>query len=120
MRVPLASAAPAYVHLIADLVGVAEAQLRDASLLCGLIIAAAGAVGLAPLGMPLVRSLPQGGLSGILLMYGCHLAIHTMPERKLLLLDVLVPQTHDPNRALTVFARRLLPVQIVTEQRSRG
>ena len=60
MRVPLASAAPAYVHLIADLVGVAEAQLRDASLLCGLIIAAAGAVGLAPLGMPLVRSLPQG------------------------------------------------------------
>jgi S-adenosylmethionine/arginine decarboxylase-like enzyme len=120
VSVPLVSPAPTYVHLIADFVGVAEAQVRDASLLTGLIIAAASAVGLTPLGSPLVRVLPQGGLSGILLMHGCHLAIHTMPERRLLLLDVLVPRTHDPNKALTVFARRLSATQILTEQRPRG
>jgi S-adenosylmethionine/arginine decarboxylase-like enzyme len=120
VSVPLVSPAPEYVHLIADLLGVAETQLRDASLVGGLIIAAAGAVGLAPLGMPLVRSLPQGGVSGILLMYGCHLAIHTMPERGLLLLDVLVPRPLDPTHALTVFARRLSPARILSEQRPRG
>lgn len=120
MSVPQTRPAPAYVHLLADLMGVAEAKLRDASLLGGLIIAAAGAVGLAPLGMPLLRSLPQGGLSGILLMYGCHLVIHTMPERGMLLLDVLVPGAQDPKHALTVFTRRLSPAQILTELRPRG
>jgi S-adenosylmethionine/arginine decarboxylase-like enzyme len=120
MSIPLVGPAPAYVHLIADFVGVAEAQLQDASLLTGLIIAAASAVGLTPLGSPLVHVLPQGGVSGFLLMQGCHLAVHTTPGRRCLLLDVLVPRTHDAAKALAVFARRLSATQILTDQRPRG
>jgi S-adenosylmethionine/arginine decarboxylase-like enzyme len=120
MSMPLVSPAPAYVHLIADFVGVAEVQAQDAALLAGLLIAAASAVGLTPLGRPLVHVLPQGGVSGILLLPGCHLAVHTTPGRRSLLLDVLVPRTHDPAKALTVFARRLPATQILTDQRPRG
>ena len=64
--------------------------------------------------------LPQGGVSGILLLQGCHLAVHTTPGRRSLLLDVLVPRTHDPAKALAVFARRLSATRILTDQRPRG
>jgi S-adenosylmethionine/arginine decarboxylase-like enzyme len=120
MSVPTVSPAPTYVHLIADFEGVAEVQLRDLSLLSGLLIAAAGAVGLAALGTPVVRSLPQGGLSGVLLMHGSHVAIHTMPDRGLLLLDVLVPRALDPAKAQAVFARRLSAERILSEEKLRG
>ncbi len=97
MSMPLVSPAPAYVHLIADFVGVAEAQLQDASLLTGLIIAAASAVGLTPLGSPLVHVLPQGGVSGMLLMQGCHLAVHSAPGQALP--APRCPRTADPRRS---------------------
>lgn len=120
MSTPLVSPAPAYVHLIADFVGVAEAQAQDAPLLTGLLIAAASAVGLTPVGSPLVHVLPQGGVSGILLLPGCHLAVHTSPAHRSVLLDVLVPQAHDPAKALAVFARRLPAIRILSDQRPRG
>ena len=109
-----------FSHLIADFVGVPAGQLRDVGLLSGLLIAAAGAAGLTAVGAPAVRQLPSGGIAGIYLLDGCHIAAHTFPDRELLLLDVLAAATHDPRKALDVFARRLAAREVRAEARARG
>jgi S-adenosylmethionine decarboxylase len=109
-----------FTHLIADLEGVAAAPLRDIALLSGLLIAAAGAAGLSPAGAPVVRRLPNDGVTGLVLLDGCHMLVHTYPERELLLLDVLAPATQDGRKALDVFVRRLTPREVRSEQRERG
>jgi len=110
----------ALTHLTADLVGAPAEQLRDTALLSGLLIAAASAAGLSPTGAPLVRRLPNEGVTGIVLVDGCHMLFHSFPDRELLLLDVLAPSAHDGRRALDVFARRLTPREVHSEQRERG
>jgi S-adenosylmethionine/arginine decarboxylase-like enzyme len=115
-----APAISAFTHVAADLIGVDEAQLRDVSQLSGLLIAAAGAAGYAALGAPVVKQLPAGDIAGVLLLDGCHIALHSFPERQLLLLDILAPASRDARKALDVFAKRLVPQQIRSEARPRG
>ncbi len=110
----------AFTHATADLRGVAAASLRDASLVSGLLIAAAGAAGFATIGAPVVRQLPSGGLAAVLVLDGCHITVHTAPRRDLMLLDVLVPATHNARTAVDVFVRRLAPRDVHTETRERG
>ena len=107
-------------HLVADFIGVPSAQLRDGTLLRGLLIAAAGAAGFSSTQAPVVRQLPSDGLSCMLLLEGCHISAHTFPERQLMLLDVLALATHDARKALDVFARRMEAKEIRSETRSRG
>jgi S-adenosylmethionine/arginine decarboxylase-like enzyme len=111
---------PAYSHLIADLVGVAPSPLRDTAMLGGLLIAAAGAAGFSAIGAPIVRQLPSEDVAAVLLLNGCHIALHAFPEREMLLLDVLAHQAGDARKALEVFARRLAPREIRSEVRARG
>ena len=110
----------AFSHLVADFLGVPPAQLRDTATLSGLLIAAAGAAGFTAIGSPIVRQLPDDGVAGLFLVDGCHMSLHTFPERELLLLDILSLATHDGRKALDVFARRLTAREIRTEQRARG
>ncbi|MDQ3698824.1 MAG: S-adenosylmethionine decarboxylase [Gemmatimonadota bacterium] len=109
-----------YRHVLADLTGVSAAQLRDAALLTGLLIAAAGAAGFTMVAPPIVRALPNGAVDGILLLDGCHIALHAAPERELLLLDILAPSTHDPTKVVDVFTRRLAPLDVRSESHARG
>lgn len=109
-----------FAHVVADFVGVPASQLGDTSLLGGLLIAAASAAGFSVVGAPIVRQLPHGGLTGILLLEGCHIAVHTFPARGLLLLDVLAPETLDGGKALDVFARRITAREIRSDVRGRG
>jgi S-adenosylmethionine/arginine decarboxylase-like enzyme len=109
-----------YTHLIADFHGVSAEELRDTGALAGLLVAAAGAAGLTAMGTPLVRKLPSGMVTGVLLLDGCHMSVHAVPERGLLMLDVLALATYDASKALDVFARRLPAREIHSEQRSRG
>lgn len=109
-----------FSHIVADFVGVPPAQLRDSSLLSGLLIAAAGAAGFAAIGAPIVRQLPNDGVAGLFLLDGCHMSVHAFPDRELLLLDVLSLATHDARKALDVFARRLSAREIRSAQRARG
>ena len=109
------------VHLIADFVGVPPERLRDATLVSGLLIAAASAAGFNPLGAPVVRPHNGGeGLSAFVLLGGCHMIAHTYPARGLLLLDVLASQPYDAGKAFDVFARRVPASEIRSEQRQRG
>ena len=109
-----------FAHLLADFSGVPAATLRDADVLAGLIVAAAGAAGFASLGAPVVRQLPDEGSTALLLLDGCHIALHGFPDRGLLLLDVLARVERDARKAVDVFARRLAPATLRLEVRTRG
>ena len=121
MAVQPSDPAPEFNHLLADFAGLSPAQLRDASLVAGLMIAAAGAAGFSADGAPMVRILPQDALAALLTIdRGCHVAVHTFPDRGLLLLDVLAPATLDARKALDVFVRRLPGARVHCEQLARG
>ena len=110
----------AFVHLTADFSGVDPARLRDAALISGLVVAAAGAVGLAPAGAPMVRELPDGVVVSSLMLQGCHVVAHSVPARGLFLLDILATAQHDVRRALDVFTRRLAAREVRSDVRTRG
>jgi S-adenosylmethionine decarboxylase len=111
---------PSFTHLLADLTGVQPQHLRDTTLLTGLLIAAAGAAGFATVGSPMVHQLPSDDVTGVLLLDGCHIALHAFPDRELLLLDVLSAASNDTQKALDVFTRRLAPRHLRAESRGRG
>jgi S-adenosylmethionine decarboxylase len=107
-------------HVSADLSGVGSGSLRDAALLSGLLIAAAGAAGLNAAGAPIVRTAPTGGISAVLLLDPCHVSIHSLPDRGLALVDVLAPDVALASKALDVFVRRLVPATVTSDTRMRG
>ncbi len=108
------------VYVSADLEGVGSGALRDAALLSGLLIAAAGAAGLSAVGAPLVRVSPVGGVSAVLLLDPCHVSIHSLPERGLALVDVFARDESGAAKALDVFVRRLAPTGVASDTRKRG
>ncbi|HUO51714.1 MAG TPA: S-adenosylmethionine decarboxylase [Gemmatimonadaceae bacterium] len=115
-----APAISAFTHVAADLLGVPAESCRDAAMLTGLMIAAAGAAGYAAIGAPVVKQLPAGDVAGVMLLDGCHMALHAFPDREIILVDILAPASRDARKALDVFARRLAPRQIRSEARPRG
>ena len=110
----------AFSHLVADLSGVGSGALRDAPLLSGLLIAAAGAAGLGGATAPVVRTASDGGVAAILLLDPCHLSVHSFPDRGLALVDVITRDAVGASKALDVFVRRLTPTDVVSETRVRG
>jgi S-adenosylmethionine decarboxylase len=112
--------APRLAHVSADLGGVGSGALRDATLLSGLLIAAAGAAGLNAAGVPIVRTALTGGVSAVLLLDPCHVSIHSLPERGLALVDILARDKTGAEKALDVFVRRLAPVTVNSDTRMRG
>jgi S-adenosylmethionine/arginine decarboxylase-like enzyme len=107
-------------HLTADFIGASAQQLGDQSLISGMLVSAAGAAGMKASGPPTVISHPDGGLTVILPLDGCHMSVHTMPARELAILDVIALPPHDPQRAFDVVARRLTAKTIRADRRTRG
>jgi S-adenosylmethionine decarboxylase len=107
-------------HVSADLSGIGSGPLRDAGLLSGLLIAAAGAAGLNAAGAPHVRAAPTGGISAVLLLDPCHVSVHSLPDRGLALVDVLAADAAGAGKALDVFVRRLAPTAVTSDTRMRG
>ena len=108
------------MHIVADFVGVPANQLADRTLVSGLVVAAAGAAGLNAPGVPTMRERQAGGLTAALLHDDCHITVHAIPERELLLLDVLAPKGIDVTRAIDVFARRLTARHVHKDARERA
>jgi S-adenosylmethionine/arginine decarboxylase-like enzyme len=106
--------------MLADLVGVSAALLADRTVLGGLLVAAAGAAGLAAHGPPVIRTLPDEGVAALFVLDGCHIALHAFPAEGLLLVDVLTRGGHDARKAVDVFARRLVPSAVRTALHARG
>jgi S-adenosylmethionine decarboxylase len=114
------TASDSFTHVSANLSGVASGPLRDAPLLSGLLIAAAGAAGLTAVGAPLIRVAPTGGVSAVLLLDPCHVSIHSFPDRGLALVDVLARDAAGAGKALDVFVRRLAPTAVGSDVKARG
>jgi S-adenosylmethionine/arginine decarboxylase-like enzyme len=114
------SPSPAFAHLLVDFKGANESQLRDVTLIGGLLIAAASGAGLPALGPPVVKQLPNGELGAVLLLERCHIAVHSVPSRGTLLLDVLAAHSADARKAVDVFARRFARATIRIEELARG
>jgi S-adenosylmethionine/arginine decarboxylase-like enzyme len=110
----------AFSHLVVDFLGVPAAQLRDAALIGGLLIAAVSAAGLVARGAPVVRTMTSDGVAGMFLLEGGHVMVHTFPADEVLLLDVLHPAAQAAGKALDVFAHRLTSREIRSDQRARG
>ena len=109
-----------HAHLTAQFRGVPAEQLRDATLLGGLLIAAASAGGFSPIGVPSVKQRVAGGVSAVLLLDGAHLTLHALPDRQTLLFDIVAPSSHDFRKVIEVFARRLTARDITSDTRTRG
>ena len=108
-----------FIHALADLSGCSPGALRDPALLGGLMIAAAGALGVGSAAPPTMRQ-HGDAVSGVLLLDGCHIAVHSIPALGVLMLDVLAPETRNVRKAIEVFSRRLEPRAIAQEERARG
>jgi len=110
----------AFTHLVADFIGVSREPLADQALLTGLLIAAAGAAGYPTTGAPVTRRLGTDGISVVLFLDGCHMSVHALPSRGVLLLDVLADAHIDARKALAVFTRKIRAVEVRTAERARG
>jgi S-adenosylmethionine/arginine decarboxylase-like enzyme len=106
--------------LSAELLGVAAEPLCDGRLIGGLLIAAASAAGFGHVGMPSVRGQTDGGISAFLLLDSGHIAVHSVPSRQVLLLDVIAPPAHDFRKVVDVLSRRLAARDVKTATRTRG
>ena len=95
-------------------------QLGDEQLVGGLLIAAASAAGFGATEVPHVRAFPDGSVTAMLVLNGCHVVAHAYADRELLLLDVLASAARDSHRALDVFVRRLTAREVRSEVRERG
>lgn len=84
------------------------------------MIAAAGALGVGAAAPPTIRQHGGDAVSGVLLLDGCHIAVHSVPSQGILMLDVLAPESRDVRKAIEVFSRRLEPRAIAQEERARG
>jgi S-adenosylmethionine/arginine decarboxylase-like enzyme len=118
--IPASRVDASHTHLTAQFRGVPPDQLRDATLLGGLLIAAASAGGFSPIGVPTVRQHRSGSVSAVLLLDGAHLTLHALPDRQTLLFDVIAPPSHDFRKVMEVFARRLTARDITSDTRTRG
>jgi S-adenosylmethionine/arginine decarboxylase-like enzyme len=120
MAVLEAHGPPPLVHRTADFRGVVSPILRDGEALAGLLLSAAGAAGLSTAEPPLVRALPRDGFAILLFLDLGHVTVHTIPERELLLLDLLLPAGRDPQKAVNVFTRKLGAAESRSGRLDRG
>jgi len=93
-------------HQLTELTGLQTARLGDADALSGVVVAAAGAVGMSAYGPPVVRSGPHG-TAVCLLAHGGHIVIHAQPEHGRALVDIVATAPASATRGFEVIARRL-------------
>ena len=114
------SVSSSHAHLVAEFTGVPDELLGDATRLGGVLVAAASAAGLHALGAPFVRTSGPHGVDAMLLLEGGHAALHTVPSRSVILVDLLAPVRFDLIPAFDVLARRLVPAEVRAERLVRG
>jgi S-adenosylmethionine/arginine decarboxylase-like enzyme len=97
---------PLFNHQLVELTAVAAARLSDAEGLSSIAVAAAGAVGMPPLGPPVVRETPAAVAVAMLCRDG-HIVLHAVPAEGRCFVAVVARSPADSARGLEVIARRL-------------
>jgi len=96
----------AFNYRLHELTGISGARLADANGLSSVVVAAAGAVGMPPLGPPVVRESP-GGVAIVLLCRDGHIAVHTLPDEGICFVAVVARAPVDVDRGVEVIGRGL-------------
>jgi S-adenosylmethionine/arginine decarboxylase-like enzyme len=96
----------AFTYHLDELTGISGARLADPAGLAAVVVAAAGAVGLSPLGPPIVRASPGGAAVALLCRDG-HIVLHTAPHEGLCFVAVVARGPVDAGRGVDVIARGL-------------
>lgn len=97
---------PQFCHRTVELTSLAPARLADSDGLSAMVVAAAGAVGMPPLGPPVVRGGP-GGVAVALLCRDGHIIVHTVPSDGRCFAAVVARAPAEPGRGLDVITRAL-------------
>lgn len=82
------------------------ARLRDAEGLSSLVVAAAGAIGVAALGPPIVRESNEGVGVALLCREG-YIVVHSVPAEGICLVDIVARAPTDVAKGAEVISRRL-------------
>ena len=101
-----ASVDAAFNSHVHELTAISGARLADANGLSAIVVAAAGAVGMPPLGPPLVRESP-GGIAVALLCREGHIVLHTIHDEGLCFVAVVARAPVDVRRGVEVISRGL-------------
>jgi S-adenosylmethionine/arginine decarboxylase-like enzyme len=99
---------PQYNSQVVLLTELVSATLSDGDGLAAMVVAASGAVGMFPLGPPLVREEPRGIAVGMLCREG-HIVLHASFDDGVCLVDIVARAPADVGRGIDVILRRLSP-----------
>ena len=95
-----------FTYHLDELTGISGARLADPAGLSAVVVAAAGAVGLSPLGPPIVREGPAGAAVALLCRDG-HIVLHAAPHEGLCFVAVVARAPAEAGRGVEVIARGL-------------
>ncbi len=93
-------------HQLLEFTSIDPARLRDTHVLSGLVVAAAGAVGMPSLGPPVVRE-GAGGIAVALLCLEGHIVLHCAPAEGACLVEIIARAPADVWKGIDVISRRL-------------
>ena len=96
----------AFTYHLDELTGISGARLADPAGLAAVVVAAAGAAGLSPLGPPLMRDGPDGPVVVLLARDG-HIVLHATPHDGSCFLAIVARAPADAGRGAGVIARGL-------------
>lgn len=96
----------AYSQQLTEYVGLPPSVLGDADTLAAVLVAAAGAMGVAALGPPVVRRGTRGFAAALICGEG-HVVLHTIPDDGSCLVDIVARGAAAVDKGLEVIQRRL-------------
>jgi len=95
-----------FTYHLDELTDISGARLADAAGLAAVVVAAAGAVGLSPLGPPITREGPGGPVVALLARDG-HIVVHAVPHEGSCFVAIVARSPADAGRGVSVLARGL-------------
>jgi hypothetical protein len=96
----------AFTYHLDELTDISGARLADTAGLAAVVVAAAGAVGLSPLGPPITREGPDGPVVALLARDG-HIVLHATPHEGSCFITIVARAPADAGRGAGVIARGL-------------
>jgi S-adenosylmethionine decarboxylase len=94
--------------------------LDDAAVVQRTLRKAAAAAGATLLEIALQTVQPGGGITGVAVFAGSHIAVHTWPERSYAAVDIFMCGAAEPHEAVAVIRQAFSPEVVTISQHKRG
>ena len=106
------------MHILLDFWG--ASHLTDPTYIGHVLREAAKAAGATVLHSHFHRFLPNGGVSGVLVLAESHISIHTWPERGFAAIDIFMCGECDPQKSIEPLREAFQPTRVVKSEHFRG